>query len=139
LEYWGFNDMFLESCCAINYFVEKDTCQNELEGEMENQKQCAQRLKEEDFGSSLIGQIRTYLWQLTEYPETSLDARVKYTFITFIGNGCTLTFMWAIISLWNGHSYNQIKYYHFRYLDLPPSQLFWFLQELSSSKQFQNM
>ena len=33
---------------------------------------------EEDFGSSKIGRIRKYLWDLTEYPETSKAAQVKF-------------------------------------------------------------
>ena len=32
---------------------------------------------EEDFGSSKIGRIRKYLWDLTEYPETSKAAQVR--------------------------------------------------------------
>ena len=39
LEYWGFNDLFLEPCCAIEYFVEKATCDKEYEGERLNRKQ----------------------------------------------------------------------------------------------------
>ena len=33
---------------------------------------------EEDFGSSKIGRIRKYLWDLTEYPETSKAAQVSF-------------------------------------------------------------
>ena len=35
------------------------------------------RMEEEDFGDSDTGRIRKYLWNLTEYPETSLAARVS--------------------------------------------------------------
>ena len=35
------------------------------------------RLKDEDFGSSTLGRVRKWCWNLTEYPETSLLARVS--------------------------------------------------------------
>ena len=34
----------------------------------------------EDFGPSKLGKIRKFLWNLTEYPETSLGARVIFEF-----------------------------------------------------------
>ena len=71
LEYWGFNEIFLEQCCAIDYHVENEECQKELEGERIAKKIADQRLKDENFGNSLIGRIRTYLWNLMEYPESS--------------------------------------------------------------------
>ena len=36
------------------------------------------RLKDEDFGNSKFGKLRKLCWNLTEYPETSLAARVNY-------------------------------------------------------------
>ena len=77
IEYWGFNELFLDPCCAIDYYVEKDTCQNEIEGEMAIKKKIRTRMIEEDFGNSHIGKLRKYLWNMTEYPETSLWARVS--------------------------------------------------------------
>ena len=35
------------------------------------------RLKDEDFGNTTLGKLRKYCWNLTEYPETSLAARVN--------------------------------------------------------------
>ena len=37
----------------------------------------AQRLEDENFGSHLAGKIRTFLWNLMEYPETSKYAQVS--------------------------------------------------------------
>ena len=34
------------------------------------------RLKDEDFGNSRLGKLRKKCWNLTEYPETSMAARV---------------------------------------------------------------
>ena len=78
LEYWGINDLFLDPCCALDYFVEKDTGEKEHEGEMMNRKHLAQRFKDEEFGDSNLGRIRTFLWNMTEYPETSGWARVRW-------------------------------------------------------------
>ena len=37
-------------------------------------------MEEEDFGDTQAGIIRKYLWNMTEYPETSLAARVRIIF-----------------------------------------------------------
>ena len=77
LDYWGFNELFLDPCCYIGYFVEKEECEHILKGERIAKKRADQRLMDEDFGNSFIGRTRTYLWNLTEYPETSIGARVS--------------------------------------------------------------
>ena len=83
IEYWGFNEFFLDPCCAIDYYVEKDACQKELEGEMAANKKVRIRLNEEEFGSSCIGKLRKYVWNITEYPETSIWARVDIYIIIY--------------------------------------------------------
>ena len=77
IEYWGFNELFLDPCCAIDYYVEKDACQKEREGDMAAKHKVRKRLTEENFGSSCVGKTRKYLWNLTEYPETCFEARVN--------------------------------------------------------------
>ena len=77
IEYWGFNELFLDPCCAIDYYVEKDACQREREGEMAIKKKIRERERDEDFGNSHIGKLRKCLWNMTEYPETSIWARVN--------------------------------------------------------------
>jgi hypothetical protein len=37
-------------------------------------------LEDENFGSHVWGKIRTYLWNLMEYPETSVQAQVRPAF-----------------------------------------------------------
>ena len=76
LEYWGFHEVFLESCCAIEYYAEKSFGENEQESEKLALKRRRQRLKDENFGKSFLGRIRKYLWDFTEYPEKSMEARV---------------------------------------------------------------
>ena len=77
LDYWGIDELFLDPCCALKYYPERENCQNELEGERLAKEKEAQRQKEEDFGQRPIGRIRKFLWNLTEYPETSYGARVR--------------------------------------------------------------
>ena len=51
------------------YYPERENCQNELEGERIAKEKEAQRQKEEDFGQSVLGRIRKFLWNLTEYSD----------------------------------------------------------------------
>ena len=49
----------------------------EIDGQTEQEKKYLTRLEEEDFSSQgTLGKVRGYLWNLTEYPETSVAARV---------------------------------------------------------------
>ena len=77
LDYWGIDELFLDPCCALKYYPERENCQNELEGERLSKEKEAQRKIDEDFGPSRIGRLRKWLWNLTEYPETSYGARVR--------------------------------------------------------------
>ena len=77
LEYWGFNELHLEPCCAIEYYAQKDLGEKELEGEAIAIELKQRQLRDEDFGESYIGMIRTFFWNLTEYPEKSFSARVR--------------------------------------------------------------
>ena len=42
-------------------------------------KEIEERLKNEDFGNTAIARIRKLCWNITEYPETSLGAKVAYS------------------------------------------------------------
>jgi len=77
LEYWGFNELHLDPCCAIEYYAQKDCGEKELEGERIAMEIKQQQLKDEEFGNSYLGKIRTFFWTLTEYPEKSFAARVR--------------------------------------------------------------
>ena len=52
---------------------------------------------EEDFGPSLSGRIRSKLWNLTEYPETGLDAQCAAFFSLFVVVISTATFVLGTI------------------------------------------
>ena len=77
LEYWGIDELLLEPCCALKYYPEIELCVKEIEGEEESRLKQQARKLDEDFGRSRTGRVRKYLWNLTEYPETSKAAQVS--------------------------------------------------------------
>ena len=76
LHYWGIDELLLEPCCALRYYPEIELCVKEVEGEEISRKKVKERKQMEDFGDSKLGHIRKYLWNMTEYPETSKAAQV---------------------------------------------------------------
>ena len=50
----------------------------EIEGQLDSERKYVERLAIEDFGTSRMGRVRKTLWNLTEYPETSVWARVGH-------------------------------------------------------------
>ena len=93
--------MTMEPCCALKYYPAIDVCQSEKasikscdeappsflaiqDGDLEAKKRALEQAEEEDFGPSRIGKIRKYLWNLTEYPETSRAAQVKFSSVVII-------------------------------------------------------
>jgi hypothetical protein len=77
LDYWRIDELLLEPCCALKYYPEIELCVKEVEGEEISRKKTREREQEENFGNSRLGRIRKYLWNLTEYPETSKAAQVS--------------------------------------------------------------
>ena len=72
-------NFIIEQCCALKYYPEIEICVKEQKGEQEAKRKEAQRLEDENFGNHLIGRVRTYLWNLFEYPETSKAAQVRFS------------------------------------------------------------
>ena len=62
---------------TIRFYPLKEECSREVESTLVEQKLQADRLVSEDFGQTGIGRLRKTCWNITEYPETSLAARVK--------------------------------------------------------------
>ena len=71
LEYWGIDQFLLEPCCALKYFPQLETSQNEKEEDLQIKKKMLELYEEEDFGSSNIGRLRSWVWSTLEYPWTS--------------------------------------------------------------------
>ena len=81
--FWGLNDLFLQPCCALKYFPHTVSAKKELEEEARLKLLAEEREIEENFGNTNCGRIRSFLWDLLEYPETSRLARIV-AFISII-------------------------------------------------------
>ena len=81
LEYWGIDEIYLESCCQNKFNIRKEAIMDEMKKELLNIK------KEEPdvFPDSKCGGYMRFLWDLMEKSETSFAARVvSFISISFI-------------------------------------------------------
>ena len=74
-EYWGIDELLIESCCSLKYFPQLDVCQNEKIGDEEAKRKAEEKMKREDFGNSKLGRLRSWMWETIEYPWTSSVAQ----------------------------------------------------------------
>ncbi|XP_076440857.1 uncharacterized protein LOC143280158 [Babylonia areolata] len=72
LEYWGIDELYLESCCQHKYHQKKEHVYEEIRKEAESIRQ----RDEDDFGNGRCSKYRQKLWDLLEKPTTSMAARV---------------------------------------------------------------
>ena len=86
LGYWGFTDVLMDACCGLKHYPELEISQNETKQDQKNKRRELQMAHEENFGSSMIGRCRTFLWSLTEHPESSTAARVRSCILKFHTN-----------------------------------------------------
>lgn len=73
LEYWGIDELYLESCCQHKYHQRKEHVQEEMRKEAESLKTG----EVEDFGDGKCADYQRFLWDLLEKPTTSIAARVS--------------------------------------------------------------
>ena len=62
-------------------------------------RELEERLKSEDFGSTVIGRIRKLCWNITEYPETSLAAKVQVLVVFWLLDTIMFSKIYAFFSL----------------------------------------
>ncbi|RWS26600.1 potassium voltage-gated channel protein Shab-like protein [Leptotrombidium deliense] len=72
LDYWGMDDLYLESCCQHKYHERKEHVYEEMRKEAESLRQ----RDEEHFGTGCIAKYQKYVWDLLEKPQSSMAARV---------------------------------------------------------------
>ncbi|KAI8787153.1 potassium voltage-gated channel protein Shab, partial [Biomphalaria glabrata] len=79
LEYWGVDELYLESCCQHRYHQRKEHVYEEIRKEAESIRQ----RDEDDFGTGACARWRQKVWDLLEKPTTSMAARVSFFFSNF--------------------------------------------------------
>lgn len=72
LEYWGLDELYLESCCQHAYHQNREQVFEEMRKEAES----LLVEEEEDFGTGYCAKLRRKTWDILEKPQTSMAARV---------------------------------------------------------------
>jgi hypothetical protein len=77
LDFWGIDELMMEPCCALKYYPEIETCVNEKQGDLKSKQMEKDLAEEENFGTSNVALVRSWLWNVMEYPWTSKLAQVS--------------------------------------------------------------
>ena len=75
LDFWGIDEVYLESCCQNKFNTRKEHVVDEMKKEAANIK----KEVEEDFGTGKFAKYQRCLWDLIEKPHTSTAAKVSVT------------------------------------------------------------
>lgn len=81
LDYWGIDELYLDSCCQHKYHQRKEHVFDEMRKEAESLRQH----DEEEFGEGKCAYYQKYLWDLLEKPTSSFAARVSLLIHSNVG------------------------------------------------------
>ena len=77
LQYWGIDQLLMDACCLPTHYPELESSRKEYKKYQKARQLETTIAREEDFGLTTTGRCRSFLWNLTEYPERNKAARVR--------------------------------------------------------------